>query len=382
MKRILQDERGMALAVAIFALVVIGALVAGAFFAGTQEQRVAENSRRVTQSFGIADAGVAEVVRGWDPATINQRGIYPADSVRVSQVASPAGSGEYGGYVYKLNGNMYLVDVSGVDNASLTGNIRGGGARQRLGLITRVRPLQVDIQASLTTQGGVNVQGNAEVDGNDQNPTGWTSCDAPDTNRAGVRDKGGTVTTGGNGTVYGNPPVWSDPTLNDSTFTEFGDVNYNELAAMANITLGPGTYKTFPTLSNGACDKNDQTNWGDGINKTAPCGSYFPIIHIAGDVTLNGDQGQGILLVDGNLDVQGSYEWFGIVIILGDLKTSGGGSTAAHFWGGVMAKNANLDTQNLTGKATLNFSKCAITQALQNTQATSSLRSRGWVQLF
>ncbi len=45
MKRILRDERGMALAVAIFALVVVGALVAGAFFAGTQEQRVGENQR-------------------------------------------------------------------------------------------------------------------------------------------------------------------------------------------------------------------------------------------------------------------------------------------------------------------------------------------------
>ena len=54
MRRILQDERGMALAVAIFALVVVGAMVAGAFFAGTQEQRVGENQRRVQTSFGIA----------------------------------------------------------------------------------------------------------------------------------------------------------------------------------------------------------------------------------------------------------------------------------------------------------------------------------------
>ena len=35
----LTNERGMALAVAIFALVVIGALVAGAFYASTLEQR-------------------------------------------------------------------------------------------------------------------------------------------------------------------------------------------------------------------------------------------------------------------------------------------------------------------------------------------------------
>ena len=382
MKRILQDERGMALAVAIFALVVVGALVAGAFFAGTQEQRVGENSKRVQQSFGVADAGVSEVVRNWDPASINQRGTYPTDSVQIAQTRAPSNTGSYGGYVYKLNANLFLVDLTGADTMSRANRVRGGGARQRLGLITRVRPLQVNIQASLTTQGGVDVQGNAEVDGFDQTPTGWTNCDPPDTNMAGVRDKGGTVNTGGNGTVYGNPPVLSDPTLSDTNFLQFGDVSYTQLASQANITLGPGNYKTQPATSGGACDKTVLTNWGDGINKTAPCATYFPIIHITGKATLNGNQGQGILLVDGDLEVQGSYEWFGIVIILGELKTAGGGSTSAHFWGGVMAKNADLSTQNLSGKATLNYSKCAITQALQATQVSAMLRSRGWVQLF
>ena len=117
-----------------------------------------------------------------------------------------------------------------------------------------------------------------------------------------------------------------------------------------------------------------------GAPPDEPRGS--PIVHIAGSVTLNGDQGQGILLVDGDLEVQGSYEFFGIVIVLGDLKTAGGGATAAHFWGGVMARNADLSVQNLSGKATLNYSKCAITQALQNTSVTAQMRSRGWVQLF
>src|SRR5207245_7468037 len=45
MKHVLQNERGMALAIAIVALVIVGALIAGAFFSGTQEQRVAENVR-------------------------------------------------------------------------------------------------------------------------------------------------------------------------------------------------------------------------------------------------------------------------------------------------------------------------------------------------
>jgi hypothetical protein len=240
----------------------------------------------------------------------------------------------------------------------------------------------MNIQASLTTQGGVSVQGNAEVNGNDHTPAGWTDCSAPDTNRAGVRTRGGTVSAGGNGDVVGNPPVWNDPSLHDTTFTNFGDLDYNKLAAMANITLPGGNYKTDPVVTGGVCNTSVVTNWGDGVNRASPCATYWPIIHITGTATLNNTQGQGILLVDGDLNVQGSYQFFGIVIILGDLKTAGGGSTAAHFWGGVMARNANLDIQNLSGKATLNYSKCAITQALQNTSTTAPMRSRGWVQLF
>src|SRR5205085_9961924 len=94
---VLRDERGMALAVAIFALVVVGALVAGAFFAGTQEQRVGENQRRVQTSFGVAEAGAQERVLTWDPATMNKRAQYPADSAAIATTTAPNGSGSDGG---------------------------------------------------------------------------------------------------------------------------------------------------------------------------------------------------------------------------------------------------------------------------------------------
>jgi len=86
--------------------------------------------------------------------------------------------------------------------------------------------------------------------------------------------------------------------------------------------------------------------------------------------------------VDGNLNVQGSYQFFGIVIIQGELRTAGGGNTEAHFWGGVMAKNATLDTQNISGRATLNYSSCSILATLQATSMTALMRSRSWVQLY
>ena len=381
MKRVMRNERGIALAVAMFALVIVGALVAGAFFAGTQEQRVAENARRMQQSFGLAEVGVGQQVATWDPLTRNVTPVYPAGSITLAD--APSTSGIYNGRILKLNANLYLIDITAQDSMSRSGRLSSsGGARQRIGLLTRIIPLQVNIQASLTTQGGANLAGNAAVDGNDHTPPGWVSCDPEDSSKAGIRVNG-PVTTSGNAVVDGDPPVLQDPTLSDTVFTKYGDVDYPGLVARATFHVAAGTVKSQPTLrADGTCDTADIHNWGDGINKAGPCANFFPIIHVQGNVTLNGVQGQGILLVDGDLDVQGSYEFFGITIVRGRLKTAGGGATDAHFWGGVMAQNVDLELQNLSGKATLNYSKCAIIQALQMTQPPAPMVSRGWTQLF
>jgi hypothetical protein len=374
-------ERGIALPIAIFGLVVVGALVAGAFFAGGQEQRLAENARRVTQSFGVAEVGLAEQVQDWDPVAYNQQPTFPLDSALVSHAAAPFGTGSYGGYVYRLNDNLFLTDIVGSDRATLTGRVRGSGARQRLGLLTRIRPLDIDIQASLTTQGDVEVRGNSEVNGNDVTPTGWVSCDPPGDPLAAVRTgSSGQVTEDGHGEVTGI--VLNDPTLTSTTFTEYGDVTFEELVDRATVRLPSGTYRTEPAFNaDGTCNRAAPTNWGDGMLPSS-CANYFPIVYVDGDLTTNGVQGQGILLVRGNLRVQGSYEFFGITIALGEFATSGGGTSIAHFWGGVLAQNASLDTQNISGQATLNYSSCAIQRALQATGTTAPLRSRGWVALY
>ncbi|HTH63119.1 MAG TPA: hypothetical protein VL563_00440, partial [Gemmatimonadales bacterium] len=190
------------------------------------------------------------------------------------------------------------------------------------------------------------------------------------------------VQTGSGAHLAGNPPFYKDTSVHQSTFTQFGDISYDDLAAAATLQVSPGTYKTNPNVSGGVCDKTDLANWGDGLNPAAACGSYFPIVHVSGDVTLNGDQGQGILLVDGDLNIQGSYEFYGIVIVKGSLKTAGGGATEAHFWGAVMAQNVDLDLNSLSGDATLNYSKCAIIQALNMTGVVAPDRSRSWSLLF
>jgi hypothetical protein len=379
----------MALAIAIFALVVVGALVAGAFFAGTQEQRVAENTKRMQQSFGAAEMGLNEVIRTWTPQKLNKIPIYPRDSFRVPYAPydsiTPDRSGVYGGYVYRLNDQVYLIDITARDKQTRQG-VAGGGARQRLGQLVRIRLVNFAIGAALTTRGGVSLKGNAYVNGRDTIPQGWdpTYCDTiGDTTKAGVRTNDSTqVNTQRAGQLGGNPQVRQDTSINSGTFNQFGDISYASLAASANIQMAGGNYKIQPVSGGGVCTTTVLTNWGDGMNPTQACGSYFPIIHINGDATLNGDQGQGVLLVDGDLDIQGSFVFYGIVLVQGSLKTAGGGSTDAHFYGAVMASNVDLELNSLAGNATLQYSKCAVTNAMEGTQVVTPVRSRAWAQLF
>jgi hypothetical protein len=402
MKHVLQNERGMALAIAIVALVIVGALIAGAFFSGTQEQRVAENVRRVQASFGVAEEGVYDIVRTWDSTVGGVQnkqkyaGLYPypafpnaKDTAKYGWETAKSKTGSYSGSVTKLNDQLYLIDMSARDTMSLAGRIRGGGASQRLGLLARIRPLQINTQAAVTSGGANVVAGNASIDGTDHVPAGWAGCGPLDSTKAGIRTQtDATVSTSGHPTLIGNPPVLKDPTLADSSFTDYGDVTYNQLAAAATINLTAQNFSNSigPATVGSTCNTGVLTNWGSPTTPTGPCGNYFPIIHISGTgAVINGVEGQGILLVDGSLSVQGGFQFFGITIIRGSIKTSGGGGTGAHFWGTVMAQDTVQfadTTNNISGNANLLYSKCAITRALNKTGVAGMMRSRGWVQLY
>jgi len=391
-----KNERGMALALAIVALVVVGALIAGALFSGTQEQRAGENVRRALASFGVAEEGAYDIIRGWDKNRVTYAGLYPypaqspaRDSVVIDRTTSANRTGSYSGTLVRLNQELYVIDVTGRDTMSRAGRFQGGGASQRIGLLVRIKPLVLGAPAALTSGGANVLGGNASIDGTDQTPPGWTGCDPTDSAGAGVRTQtNNTVLTHGHPTVTGNPPVLKDPTLADSSFTRFGDVTYADLARQADITLPAQNFSSTiaPAVSGSTCNKNVLTNWGSPTDPTGPCGQYFPIIRITGTgATISGQEGQGILLVDGNLNVQGGLQFSGVVIIKGSLKTSGGGGTPAHIWGAVMVQDtvSLSDTTNtISGNANLLYSKCAITKALNKAAVASMMRSRGWVQLY
>jgi hypothetical protein len=377
-----KSERGIALALVLMALVVSGALIAGILLGGTQEQRVADNTRNSEQAFGTAETGAYEVVRMWSPSRMSFHGLIGADSIPISDSLSPWQTGRYGGRVYKLSNDLYLIDVTGRDSVGLRPRIRGDvPARSHQVLIVRVRPFMLPAPAGVaavtTGSAGISMGGNSEVSGYDSTPPTWTSC-PPSDSAIGILSSG-PITLGTKGVaVSGNPATKLDNTIADSTFKRFQDVTYAQLAGAA-ITLPAGSYKSGPAVTNGVCAINNQLNWGDG-DHTQPCGGYFPMIHIAGNATLTGT-GQGVLLVDGDVNLTGNFEWFGALIVQGAMKAAGGGNVETTLWG-IALINGGLDESQVTGKSHFRYSKCVLTQVLEGTSPVAMARSRGWAQLY
>ena len=75
----------------------------------------------------------------------------------------------------------------------------------------------------------------------------------------------------------------------------------------------------------------------------------------------SGGTGQGILLIEGDLDLRGDFVFNGVIIVQGKFKTQGSGNRIV---GGVMASNADLKKQSLGGGSEVQYSSCAIEQAI------------------
>lgn len=69
------DERGIALAVAVFALTVMGALVAANFHAGRLEQESGRNALYAGQAAEAAEAGLSDASVALEPAVLENLGM-------------------------------------------------------------------------------------------------------------------------------------------------------------------------------------------------------------------------------------------------------------------------------------------------------------------
>jgi hypothetical protein len=370
-----RNDRGVALPVALFALVVIGALVAGIFFTARIEIRSGENAMSGARAIEAAQAGLQMGA----PQVINLAGTL-ADGATVGGTKTQLGTtgSYYQDSVTKLNSFMYLLRSYGT--YEVNGNVTS--TRVLAMLVKRYMP-EIAVNSGAIVVGNATVTGSADLDGHDQSPTGWSTCPAG-TDQPGLRTNG-TATLGGSGSVEGTgTPAYS---TNDTTVTNMShvmDTLFFQLAGQADKTLSTDVNGAPNPNSTGTCVKTDQGNWGDPDRATPTahaCEGYFPIVYFnngntSTTYTIHG-KGQGVLLVNGNLRFNGNSHYVGLILVRGSFQ---GGTGNIEIDGSLISLNADLTSDNIGGNIDLDYSSCAVTTALNNLSVTAPATYRGFIQ--
>jgi hypothetical protein len=165
--------------------------------------------------------------------------------------------------------------------------------------------------------------------------------------------------------------------------------SYDQFRAMATLTYGPATYtqrQPSTTVVGGVtkCNYADNANWGEPKTTTPQCNSYFPIVlgtsSYGNPFKITGNRGQGVLLADGDLELTGGFEWYGLILVKGSFKISG---TGAKVFGAVIAQNgATVDDNTISGNTQITYSTCAISRALNGVAYLRPASTRAWTQLY
>ncbi|MGH7499737.1 MAG: hypothetical protein ACREL3_12900, partial [Gemmatimonadales bacterium] len=291
--------------------------------------------------------------------------LTPGGTVALSRVAF-AGRAAYYPTVSRLNDQIFLVRSLG------TRANAGGGtlARRTVAIVARLASLGAGPEAALTVAKGVDVSGNqVTIIGSDSLAArdGLLDC-APGREQPAVRTVG----------------------ASSKAFVVFGDVDFDRLKAHASIVL-PDTTLTWtlhPSLAatGQRCDTADPSNWGEPRRPAAtsvhPCRRYFPIVYARGPrLTLAaGGRGQGILLVDGDLDISGDFDFTGLIVARGAIRIS---AARTRVVGAVMAAGASAgDRNSIAGATTIQYSSCALKEALSAAAFAEPLGQRSWVQVY
>lgn len=376
-----RERRGVALVITLIVVVVLAILSTGAVVSSMQEYRGGRNALVEQRAFAVAEFGLNSEISNWDRG----RNLPPPRGMAIGAIDSAnvfVAQGDTAKvYIQRLTQNTFWVRSVGRANI---GNAQLESQRQTH-MVVRIAYPTINPGGAIVTAGDISVKGSAEITGNNSDPAGWSQC----ANIAG-RDTFAITYAPGKDVDIQKPDLVTggtnaDPAAGDSnTYVRYGTESWNSLVAAADIKLNAGTYGPEPVGTATSCDFNAGENWGEplraGMGHIKGCEDYFPIIYVNGQVNLSKGRGQGILLVNGDVRLNGNFQWFGLIIARDDIVKGNG---TFDMWGSAMSRNANvLDDNSITGNSYFRWSKCAVESALRGSAILTRTKERSWAQLY
>lgn len=360
----MRTERGAALALVVWGLVVGGALLTVITVLAVQEQRAAGALTREERGLVGTERVAAEQISRLTLGTLDTSLAGPFDSVTLD-----AGT-EWSALVRRLTPTVFLLEVSPRLPA---GPAAREAAGVRLGWLLRPAPDSLVPDAAVSLAGPVALGDGVDISGRDDS-SGIAGCPPESSAIAGVAAD--SVAIVGMATVAGAPPVVQRAESGSGPST--GDLDlFNRLAGRATLVLPAGAYAIYPATVGTSCDLSRPTNWGDPAVLGSPCASYLPMIRVDGDVILSGGVGQGILLINGDLRIDGGFTFNGIVIVTGEVDVT----APLEIRGMLKAAGLRAGAGPVT-QLKVHYSKCLISRDLEFSSPLTPLASRAWKQLF
>jgi hypothetical protein len=358
---------GFALATALLTLGLIGALVTGTFFIATHEQRTGTDNLSTTRALGAAELGVESAIATWDREwnVVMQRGDRRTAPPTNLEAASAITE------IVRLDNQLFLVSSEG----------RSGPAHRIVRRYVALTVPEPTLRSAVALGGAATIEGTTHIDGTDRAPDGWICAD-PESPVAGIATPDSAlIATGGcslGPCVNGSPPISADSALRElGTLLRVGDFDWTELALRANATV-EGTVSPRPSERDGVCDVEDQRNWGDPQRQgDGLCPNHFALVRAPGNLTIDGGRGQGILLVDGDLTIQGGFDFAGMVMVRGALHT---GAAGARITGALAVAPADSSTLTTLRDLVAHFSRCAVHAAMLGSALPAPIAERSWFE--
>ena len=369
------------MATALGGLVIIGVMIAGVFFTSNQELRVGTNTFVEERAFRAAEFGLNATLASWSNSEML---LLPIGGTKQTVYDSSARGWRDTVTITRLNLTSYLIGSTG----TAFGGIQGT-SRRRTALLVRLSVPSLKTKAALTSRDDTEL-GNVPITGFDTNPLGWLSCPAPDPSAAAVVVPDSSDVTFKNACPFavclqGSPKLLASAAASDTaTYSNFDDETYASLvAAGAKVysSASPPPNTIEPAVVGGVCDKTSTKNWGDASRPGGACSSYFPIIHSQGSsykLQLSRGSGQGILLVDGDLEISGTFQFTGPVIVRGRFESR----NTAKIHGALMVGNFTAGDNTIAQSSTITYSSCAIKEAFANAVPPKRVVQRAWMEVF
>jgi hypothetical protein len=210
--------------------------------------------------------------------------------------------------------------------------------------------------AAISTQDDVRMVGSFSVSGEDY--CGQTAT------QYGVVSTADININGNSGTITGT----TGPSPNAAGTYENAPVTYN-IVSLINSLKPYGTPiqqvdSTVTYQSSTQSYRGTNATLGMPPNQPPQPGDYgTPVITYVGshlELSSNNSRGAGILIIDGDLNVNGGLYYYGLIVVRGTVSFTGGGSGTMNIYGAIVAGSSMMNSNVLGGGINVQYDSCAV----------------------